>query len=116
MRRLLGMKVYHRTNEVDAIRRDGFKDGSGTYLTANEHSGVWVSDCPLDVNEGAGGNQVLELTIPGSTFERYEWVEDTKNFREALVPAASLNHHLRTLRVLTEDEINEVISAWLRLP
>ena len=48
---------FHRTTEAAArtILADGFQDGTGLYLTAMWHSGVWLSDVPLDSNEGAMG-------------------------------------------------------------
>lgn len=49
------MRVYHRTDYAAAILGDGFRDATGTYLTGEEHSGVWVSDRPLDEDEGADG-------------------------------------------------------------
>ena len=85
------MKVYHRTFHAAAILREGFLDATGTYLTGKEFSGVWVSDRPLDVNEGAEGDVLLTLSIPVDVFEEYEWVEDGKGYRESLVPAAILN-------------------------
>jgi len=48
---------HHTTREIaDVILKAGFKDAKGTYLTVNEYEGVWISDDPLDVNEGADGD------------------------------------------------------------
>ena len=49
------MKLYHRTDVLAAraILRAGFRDGRGTYLTRHVFTGVWLSDRPLDENEGA---------------------------------------------------------------
>lgn len=85
------MKVYHRTFHSAAILREGFRDATGTYLTAKQFSGVWVSDRPLDDNEGADGDVLLTLTIPAEVFKDYEWVEDRKPYRESLIPADVLN-------------------------
>jgi hypothetical protein len=49
------MIVYHCTDAADEILSDGFRDGFGSYLTMNTYTGVWVSDSPLSVNEGATG-------------------------------------------------------------
>ncbi len=40
------MKLYHRTTAASAesILRDGFKDGTGHYLTGQLHSVVWLSN------------------------------------------------------------------------
>lgn len=85
------MRVYHRTNAVESILRAGFRDATGYYLTVNEHSGVWVSDAPLDENAGAGGRFVISLEVPDDQLEPYEWAEDGKPYREFLVPAELLN-------------------------
>ena len=60
-------------------------------MTAHEFSGVWVSDTPLDANEGAWGRFVISLDVPDAELEPYEWVEDAKRYREFLVPAELLN-------------------------
>jgi len=85
------MKVYHRTLHSAAILREGFRDSTGTYMTDQEFTGVWVSDCPLDINEGGRGDVVLTLDVPIDVFERYEWIEEGKPYRESLIPASVLN-------------------------
>lgn len=87
------MRVFHRTRtrNASAILKSGFKDAGGTYLTDRPWRGVWVSDRPLDCNEGAGGDVLLSLEIPVEVFEEYEWVEEFKPYRESLIPAATLN-------------------------
>ncbi len=60
-------------------------------MTDQEFTGVWVSDCPLDINEGARGDVVLTLDVPIDVFERYEWIEEGKPYRESLIPASVLN-------------------------
>jgi hypothetical protein len=90
--------VYHRTDSAEDILREGFRDGTGTYMTANEYSGVWVSaDEPLTINEGAVGAAVIAVDIPTELFEQYEWVEAHKPYREALIPATLLNQYPRYL-------------------
>jgi hypothetical protein len=87
------MKAYHRTYYYEEILREGFLDATGTYLTMppEEFTGVWISDRPLDISEGADGDVFLVLDIPEEIFAKYEWVEDEKPYREALVPAEILN-------------------------
>jgi hypothetical protein len=48
-------RLFHVTTAKAAavIVREGFRDGSGSYLTTGSFSGVWLSDSPLSVNEGA---------------------------------------------------------------
>jgi hypothetical protein len=55
------MILWHRTSAAvaECVFRDGFRDDRGTYLTDQEFSGVWLSDQPLDANEGASGDTLL---------------------------------------------------------
>jgi hypothetical protein len=57
--------LYHRTtrDKAGSIKVRGFIDATGTYLTDQEFSGVWVSDVPLDANEGAHGDALFEITL-----------------------------------------------------
>ncbi len=87
------VRYYHRTT-ADAARSifsDGFRDGEGTYLTGVAHRGVWVSDEPLDANEGATGRILLCVEIDPAKLAEYEWKEADKPYREFCVPASLLN-------------------------
>jgi hypothetical protein len=97
------MLVYHRTDHSEAILRDGFRDGEDTYGTAHEYRGVWVSDEPLTWQEGAEGKAVLRLDIPETLFVEYEWVEEAKPYREALIPAAELNRYRSSMKLESSD-------------
>ena len=83
--------LFHVTTaeNAKAILRDGFRDGHGSYMTDHEFSGVWLSDQPLDENEGAWGDTVLAVafTITEVELNFYEWVEEGKPYREWLIPA-----------------------------
>lgn len=98
------MILYHRApkDAVNAILEHGFKDGSGHYLTTHTYSGVWLSNVPLDENEGACGDCLLEVLVELSDGEiaKYEWIEDGKPYREFLVPASVVNPvmHVRIAR------------------
>jgi hypothetical protein len=102
------MIVYHRTRAdiASAIMCNGFRDATGPYMTIYEHTGVWVSDRPLDINEGADGDTLLriELRCRESELADYEWIEDEKPYREWLVPAALLNSLMMCALVEKEDE------------
>ncbi len=87
------MRIYHRTFAAASILQNGFQDATKTYGTGLESTGVWVSDRPLDAGEGARGDTLLTLDIPTALFFEYEWVEEGKPYREALIPAAQLNAH-----------------------
>ena len=54
------------------------KDGTGHYLTEQLHSGVWLSNEPLDCNEGAKGDVLLEVALDRGEddFAAYEWLEE----------------------------------------
>ena len=86
---------------------EGFRDSHGHYLTQHLHRGVWLSDCPLDVNEGADGDTYLILDIPEETVNPYEWIEEGKGYREFLVPADVVNR-FGPPKVLTDEEYYEL--------
>jgi hypothetical protein len=48
---------------------------------------------PLDANEGACGNVLLQITLDAAETDlaHYEWPEEGKSYREWLLPAAFLN-------------------------
>jgi hypothetical protein len=47
---------YHTTDQAEAILRDGFRDGTGSFMLAGlTLTGVFVSRWPVDCNEGANG-------------------------------------------------------------
>lgn len=85
--------LFHRTTSEAAmtILAEGFRDATGTYLTVNEYTGVWLSDQQLDENEGANGDTLLRVVIPDGDLSDYEWIEEGKPYREFLVPAALIN-------------------------
>jgi hypothetical protein len=89
------MRFYHRTTKANAqaIIAGGFRDGEGTYMTDTRHRGVWLSDVPLDENEGAGGEVVLSFEMPEELAADYEWIEDGKPYREFLCPTELVNQH-----------------------
>ena len=96
------MLYYHRTSRENArsILENGFRDGTGKYLTNKTRKGVWVSNLPLDPDEGAEGDALLEIRIPKSEVIPFEWVEEEKPYREFLVPARVLNE--RAITVLSD--------------
>ena len=97
------MKLFHRTTLTAAkeIVRSGFRDGSGIFLTDNaNYTGVWLSDRPLDSNEGADGDALLEVIFDSSHgLEEFEWIEEGKGYREWLVPAHIVNERAKFKRI-----------------
>jgi hypothetical protein len=96
------MKLYHRTSAAVAktILREGFRDGIGTYLTDRGWKGVWLSNVPLDTNEGAEGDTLLQVELSEVDIADFEWVEEGKGYREWLVPARMIP--LRSIRIINE--------------
>ena len=110
-------RFYHRTTGARAatILADGFRDATGEYLTQQEHTGVWLSDVPLDANEGTSGDALLEVAIDGTEIAQYEWVQEPSfGYREWLVPAALLNSRAQ-VRLLTDEE-EDALRASRRSP
>ena len=105
--------VYHRTDAASAILAAGFRDSTGKYGMEKEYSGVWVSDVPLDVNDGAVGHKVLEIQVPQSALAEHEVVDEHPGTREWLVPSNLLNRYPR--RLLTEAEVDAILDEQFRL-
>jgi hypothetical protein len=95
----MAVTLYHRTDRAAAevILRKGFRDNTNYYMTAHLHTGVWLSNVPLDENEGAHGDYLLRvsLDISESELARYEWIEEGKGYREFLIPAELVNGHCK---------------------
>jgi hypothetical protein len=99
------VKLYHPTMHSTEILRDGFGETSGTYLNETDYSGVWLFDRPVDKRMGGGDEAILlELEIPESVVEPFEWVIGVP-YREFLVPARLVNRYGRPVIVqVTEVE------------
>lgn len=97
--------LYHRTNQAEAILRDGFRDAEGSYMLVGfTLRGVFFSNKPLDCNDGAKGRQLLEITISDSIdLSYYELIEEDKPYREWCIPAELINRNA-TLRLVPFDE------------
>jgi hypothetical protein len=111
----LPMVLYHRTNAADDILRDGFRDGEGSYMSDVILRGVWLSAVPLGDEEGARGNQVLEVDLPDALAIEHEVVEEGRQFREFLVPADLLNRQGRA-RLLSQEEVDAIDDPRFRPP
>jgi hypothetical protein len=100
------LKLFHRcyAEDAHAILQTGFKDGTGNYMTTHEHSGVWLSNVPLDANEGAFGDVLLEVQLdaPEEELGQFEWVEEGIGYREFLMPAALVNARA-IVRIVNDD-------------
>jgi hypothetical protein len=100
----MGTVLYHRTTRqiTQSIIQDGFRDGVGNYLTESTYAGVWFSDMPLDVNEGAKGDTLVRVTLDlsGEELLKYQWIEEGKLYREWLIPAVVVRKALRNIDVV----------------
>ena len=89
------MIVFNRTTEVAAraILAEGFRDARGSYGLPIVLEGIFVSDRPVDCNEGAKGDVLLSIELAANENELvdFEIVEDRKTWREWIVPAELLN-------------------------
>ena len=88
------MRLFHIPGDknAEAIFKEGFRDGAGSYLTDREWSGVWVSTEPFEGFD-ADTNTLFVIEIPGDAISEYEWVEEGKMIREFLAPAELINSY-----------------------
>ena len=100
-------RYFHRTTRkaVNAILASGFRDRTGKYLTDRQWRGVWLSDIPLDIDQGARGGVLLQVQLPPDLVEQYEWKEEGKPYREFLVPANLINRRGVGLREVDEASL-----------
>ena len=107
------MHLFHRTDAAESIRSEGFRDGSGTYLTDHIFEGVWVSDTPLTLNEGAEGRYLITIDVSDFDLDSYEWQEKGKPYREFLIPAEVLNGF--PIIAVEKDDWDQVLD-WGSMP
>lgn len=104
------MICYHTTDAAEEIIANGFRDASGSYLGA-KLTGVFLANNPVDTNEGAKGDQVLQVKFSNDIdVEAYELVEEGKTYREWCVPAELVNDHAE-VTLLTDDVLEARASA-----
>lgn len=85
-------------------------------MTARDHTGVWISDQPLDANEGVADGPLLVLRIDDTSETRAilagrEWEHSGPGYREWLVPATFLNAHARV--TIDEEASISADHGWL---
>jgi hypothetical protein len=81
-----------------------------------ELTGVWLGDSPMDMNEGAKGDQVLQVEFPNDVdLGDFEVVKEHKPYREWCVPAALINAQA-TVTLMSDDDVDELVrERWTRL-
>jgi hypothetical protein len=87
-------RLYHVTSEEVArkIIKDGFRDGDKSQPLP---AGVWLSNQPLDGNEGAYGDTILivQFRVPLRRLSEFEIIEEGKYYREWVMAAAFIARH-----------------------
>ena len=86
--------LYHVTSAAQEILRRGFRDAITKRGPNGDYpAGVWLSNRPLDPNDGAIGDSVLLVWfgIPLRRLREFEWGEDGQGYREWLIPAAFIS-------------------------
>jgi hypothetical protein len=101
------MVLFHCTElqSAQAILKNGFVDGP-VYPELLNICGVWLSDRPLDCNEGAWGSVLLEvqMDLQETELADFELGEEGKTYREWCVPAALVNQAAVARRVADESQ------------
>ncbi len=87
------MRLYHATSKdaASSILKHGFKNSMGNSLANVQWTGVWLSDKPLDVEDGLRADDALLIVEIDSDINNFEWKEEGKPYREFLVPAEIAN-------------------------
>jgi len=100
------LTLYHRTTSDSAqnILKNGFEDHVGRFLTDRFVAGVWFSDRPLDLNEGARGETLFRIVVDAAECDlsMYEWIEELKPYREWLIPADFINSKKVSIEIIEE--------------
>jgi hypothetical protein len=106
---------FHTTAAAEEILQDGFRDAEGSYgLATHSLRGVFVANVPVDCNEGAIGDQVLEIMLPGDVdLTGFELIDEGQHsaYREWCVPAELLNTRA-AVRLLTDAEVEARLGQW----
>ena len=101
------MRFFHRTRQESAERilADGFMDHTDTYGCDSYLTGVWLSDVPLDCNDGTSGQALLLVDFDAAEDDlaEFEVLGDRRDYREWVIPAAFINAKAK-VRYATEDE------------
>src|SRR6188768_3796377 len=104
-------RMFHTTTRASAekILAEGFRDSD--YLVGIEEPvpGVSLSKAPVDANQGATGDQVLEVLLPDDLdlVDQYAVKEKGLPIWEWRFPASLLNE-LANVRLLSEDDLDAI--------
>jgi hypothetical protein len=116
------MQVFHRTNDAEAIVRDGLVDRDYSLPGIGEMRGVLVSAAWAAFGELDGaeqGDEVVALEIPEGLFTEHEIVDgEHRPYRRSMIPARALNQLAEPVfeTVITAGQIARVIPGLFVLP
>jgi hypothetical protein len=69
---------------------------------------VWLGNQPMEVNEGAKGDQVMRVELDDDVdLDDFEVVVEGSPYREWCVPAALINEHA-TVTLMSESAVDEL--------
>ena len=84
------MRLIHATNPLaaESILADGFRDGEKT-IGGMPIRDVFLSNRPLDPNEGTKGSTLLivDIEIEMVEIEKFEILDESATYREFVLPA-----------------------------
>jgi hypothetical protein len=90
------MKLYHVSDDAEAILDHGFHDGEGFYHEGTLHRGVWLFDVPMENDqEYEADSRTIVIDIPADLAARHEWLEESRHHRKFLLPAEIVNLYLK---------------------
>ena len=87
------MRLFHiaSNKNAEAILKEGFRNGTGYYLTDRIWESVWISDKPFNDEHLSDTNTLFAIEIPKEDISDLEWVEEGKPYRKWLVDDKILN-------------------------
>ena len=114
------MRFFHTTTEqaAESILSGGFRDASGGYgLASTVLTGVFVSNRPTSVSDGASGDVVLSVDLPDD-LDVAEWAIDEVGHPiwEWCIPAVVINERGSLSRYEEPEEPVTPTDGPIRLP
>jgi hypothetical protein len=107
-----GFKLFHVASPsvAEAILRDGFVDSEGSYVNDEVLRGVFLSNRPLDCNEGVRASDGVALAVTFDSIaldelDEHELVEDGKTYREWCIPVDVIRRHATVQTARFDDKV-----------
>ena len=103
------MRLFHIAcnKNAEAILKEGFRNGTGYYLTDRLWEGVWIFDKPFNDEHLSDTDTLFAIEIPEEDISDCEWAEEGKAYQKLLVDDKILNSYGPPLVVddYDDDEI-----------